>query len=424
MPCLTTTATACHSLLSGIVALAMALMTTPIALGAQTASNVKCNRCVDETDLKKNVVTRTTLGKKSVGSKQLAKGAVTGSRIERGAVTFGKLDPALLAPLGNVVQVAKTGPFTDPIEAMESITDASKHNPYLLRIAPGWYYLNRTLQMKPWVDIEGSGREQTTLWGRGHLYDPGMSTGLVQGANHAEIRNLTIKNENASSASYCPGGSCIRVATLYNLNVSPTITDVRIYAVGDNLVGLYNQGTASPRISHTEVIVWKPGSIAILNSGSFLQDETSTPRLIHVTAHSTDAEAIVNQYNRPLLMNVVAWGSNDTISNISSAPVLMNVTATATSQPGTTIDNTGDSDALLMNVTVKNSWKDLSDGIGIDGSSRILHSNIGDRSYPPSKYFPVGGPSLIGNTMLEGLAPVGTKCFNAFNINLEPVTCD
>jgi pectin methylesterase-like acyl-CoA thioesterase len=66
----------------------------------------------------------------------------------------------------NIITVAKSGgDFTDPVAAVDSISDASATNPYLVVIAPGVYTVTQTLQMKQYVDIAGSGEEVTKLTG-------------------------------------------------------------------------------------------------------------------------------------------------------------------------------------------------------------------------------------------------------------------
>ena len=50
--------------------------------------------------------------------------------------------------LKNVDTVAKAnGDFTDPVAAVNSITDASATNPYLVVICPGVYTITQTLMM-------------------------------------------------------------------------------------------------------------------------------------------------------------------------------------------------------------------------------------------------------------------------------------
>ena len=69
-------------------------------------------------------------------------------------------------PLKNVITVAKAnGKFTDPVAAVNSITDASATNPYLVVIGPGVYTVTSPVVMKPYVDIAGSGENVTKITG-------------------------------------------------------------------------------------------------------------------------------------------------------------------------------------------------------------------------------------------------------------------
>ena len=73
---------------------------------------------------------------------------------------------AINKPLKNVVTVAKAnGIFTDPVAAVNSITDASATNPYLVVIGPGVYTVTSPVVMKPYVDITGSGENVTKITG-------------------------------------------------------------------------------------------------------------------------------------------------------------------------------------------------------------------------------------------------------------------
>lgn len=80
------------------------------------------------------------------------------------------------------------------LAALNDITTASSTNPYLLKIEPGVYDLNGgTLNMQPYVDIEGSGEDVTTI-------TSGTALATVQGADNAEMRWLTVQNTAAGYA--------------------------------------------------------------------------------------------------------------------------------------------------------------------------------------------------------------------------------
>jgi hypothetical protein len=80
------------------------------------------------------------------------------------------------------------------LSALQGITNAgpTHTNPYLLKIEPGMYDLNgATLSMQPYVDIEGSGEDVTTITSN-------TTSETVSGAKNAELRWLTVQNTDAS----------------------------------------------------------------------------------------------------------------------------------------------------------------------------------------------------------------------------------
>ena len=85
---------------------------------------------------------------------------------------------------------------TKLLNAIAGITSASATDPWLLKIEPGTYDLGSSrLQMKSWVDVEGSGIRPTTIKGAG---PSGSNDAIVLGASNSEIRGVTIKCENTA----------------------------------------------------------------------------------------------------------------------------------------------------------------------------------------------------------------------------------
>ena len=121
--------------------------------------------------------------------------------------------------LGMVKKYAKTavvGPVGSPgenggilLEALADISDADLDNPYLVKLEPGVYHVADTsIEMKPYVDIEGSGTGTTRVEGEIGAYD----RGVVIGADNAEMRFLSIENLGGvatadSTGVYCDGAS-------------------------------------------------------------------------------------------------------------------------------------------------------------------------------------------------------------------------
>ncbi|MBI4873138.1 MAG: collagen-like protein [Acidobacteria bacterium] len=102
-----------------------------------------------------------------------------------------KGDPTLIRTLVvNPVPGSASASGTALLTALAGITGASASNPYVLKIEPGVYDLGaQVLSMKPYVDIEGSGRAVTKIAGGN------WTTVILEG--NCEIRDLAVSNANA-----------------------------------------------------------------------------------------------------------------------------------------------------------------------------------------------------------------------------------
>lgn len=103
------------------------------------------------------------------------------------------------------------GGFTTVTAALNSITDASTSNHYIIYFAPGVY--NEQVTMKPFVDIEGAGELTTRIT---FTSSASNTTGTLLGGNIAELRFLTVENT---------GGNMIAIA-IYNKSVAPRLSHV------------------------------------------------------------------------------------------------------------------------------------------------------------------------------------------------------
>lgn len=135
------------------------------------------------------------------------------------------------------------------IEALASVSPTSSDR-WLLKIEPGIYDVGTNyLQMKSWLDVEGSGVLQTEIRGAGQTGVFSFGEGVVKGAGNSELRNLTV-----SCISSEESVGCIAVA---NVNTSPLFTHVKVTASGtgtDSRWGFRNTG-ASPLLNHVDVEV-------------------------------------------------------------------------------------------------------------------------------------------------------------------------
>ncbi len=150
------------------------------------------------------------------------------------------------------------GKFTDPVAAVNSITEASASNPYLMVIGPGVYTFTSQLQMKEYVEIPGSGCNVTRITGAISTEEYSTSAVII-GASNAAICSLKVENI----------GGRYRSIALYDNSTSPTLTDVTATASG----GTYSYGVSisysNQKIRHSTM----KGDADGLHTGS---DSTST----------------------------------------------------------------------------------------------------------------------------------------------------
>jgi hypothetical protein len=143
----------------------------------------------------------------------------------------------------NLLVVAKRGgDFATIADALDSITDNDADHRYLVKVAPGTY--TEQVAMKPFVDIEGSGKNTTTIV---NPVLPGPE-GTVLGSDNAEIRQLTIRSESESPAY---------PAAVYNSSASPSIRDVNIFVSGRNSSAIFNRNS-SPTADNLSIVASYP----------------------------------------------------------------------------------------------------------------------------------------------------------------------
>lgn len=218
-------------------------------------------------------------------------------------------DKVVVIPLSgksmqNVVTVAKGGGrFTDPVAAMDSISDASATNPYLLLIGPGQYTLTSTLVMKEYVDVAGSGENVTLLTGAFSNSGATTASAIVSGAKHTTISNLSIKNI---------GGSKTYSLGVYNyyLDISTRMIQVNITATGGatSNMGVYN--VHSPQLIMQNVSAIASGSpvnYGIYNNSSSIIITNSN---VLVWGGTTNNYGIYNSGSTPVIEGCDVYAYN------------------------------------------------------------------------------------------------------------------
>jgi hypothetical protein len=120
-----------------------------------------------------------------------------------GGKTPAQIVASVPRPAG-VIWVAKSGgQFTSVKAALASITDNGPAHPYVIMVGPGTFVETSTIVLKTFVDIEGSGRNRTTLFCDCHGSGfSGHATVSETTAIDAEVRDLTITNITNANGTY------------------------------------------------------------------------------------------------------------------------------------------------------------------------------------------------------------------------------
>jgi hypothetical protein len=234
------------------------------------------------------------------------------------------------SPLQNIVTVAKAnGKFTDPVAAVNSITDASATNPYLVLIAPGKYTLTATMVMKPYVDISGSGEYITKLAGAISSTDTATSA-IVKGANHATLSNLSISNTGGNSCSI----GIYTTGLDFSARLQQVLTTV---SGGSNFTfGVYNTDHSSPIMTDVNVIVQGSVDGNGFNFGVLNQDYSSP---------------IMTRVNTVAQGGIFNYGVNNTDH---SSPIMTDVN-TAAPGGGSTYKNYGVFNCIFSSPQIRRS---------------------------------------------------------------------
>lgn len=205
------------------------------------------------------------------------------------------------------------------LRAVADIAAPSAADPWLVKIEPGVYDLDgRSLAMRPFVDVEGSGEGVTIVRSTVN------GTGTVRGADDAELRELTVLNTAPAQAvalrndaarfsvsrvtCLAQGGSAFSAA-LSNFAEGGVFRDVTARAEGSPVAtGIGTDGGLLLRAR-----AFASGS----NFAYGVFSSASTGEIADVTAEATGtsyATAFRNESGGPLLRNVRALGRGANIS--------------------------------------------------------------------------------------------------------------
>ena len=154
------------------------------------------------------------------------------------------------------------------VAAIAGISDAAADNPYLVSIEPGRFDLGaRSLVLKDYVDVAGSGQGATTIAGT----VDGTVVRLIQLAN-AELRSLRI--EVTATDSYYSTVGCyyiptsVRDVTVATTNTQALVWGLSLYGCTATLSGITVEGSA---IDSTSAGMW---AVSVSDGSATIKDLT------------------------------------------------------------------------------------------------------------------------------------------------------
>jgi pectin methylesterase-like acyl-CoA thioesterase len=299
-------------------------------------------------------------------------------------------------------------------QAIDSISGASATNPFVVKVMPGVYDLGTgTLSMKPHVDVEGSGPENTIVTSSNNNVDGSTCTvGTVLMANDSAIRNIRVVNRAPAL-----GGAYTTVAALVFNNVKAKAEHMTIMTGSDTAVGGQNNGACT----------YGPFADATLNDVTIEARNNSnglTTAIIAMGGRLIVTNSKLSAFNAGGWCDVI----NDNTPYLESTTILINNT-TIEGACGTAVaiysnwNHIRISDStLVLNVGASGSAVPFQASGGTElsmTSSRILVSGA------PATYW-FGSPDTvkIATTELPGDLSqfVGVKLVSDYDANFNPIT--
>jgi hypothetical protein len=380
-----------------------------------TAQDTNSGAGVKTGHLQNKAVTAAKLADGAVGTLQLAAGAVTDAKIA-GPISAAKLpigttagtvaagnhlhDGLYQRRLANVVVVARSGgDFTDPVAALASITDASAANPYLVKIMPGDYLVSAPVVMKPFVDLEGSGRDITRLY----RTTPSTAAGgaVLLASSASEVRDLTIEAVDASivvsDVAPLAGATPVkltRVAVVGNTTTANSVTGVGVDG-GSEWVIEGSSITVGALGNTLSIGIFGNGLAALTIRGSEVRSTSAVGFAMSVTT-----TAVLLEGSR-----FEGWGG-------------IGVNGAVGQRQAITLRNS------TLITTGTNGLSGVVADVRIEGSTVLVPVGANAFTLQPGSDLRVAGSQVRGPRAVLPGAPVSVACFNNYTPEYTPYTCN
>jgi hypothetical protein len=334
---------------------------------------------------------------------------------------------------GQVVVAKSGGNFTDPRTAVNSITDASATKMYLIKVMPGIYDLGTNpLQMKQYVDVEGSGEDNTVITSQvpNLSNNNACNAATVQMISNSKISKLQVKNTFGAPTSGAPyyetigivfngtGGEVEGVKTrvgtdgnVTNANIGicadgsaiATLQNVDVYTVNSRMgIGgiVFNGDTIGIRTFVGSSVVLKDSTV-ITDAGTVNRGDWSTA--IQGSGSFTVTDSYLKSLNGGWAETVYGnLGNTDNVS-ISHSKIYA-INGNSSGAGGDNIAVTGGANLSIINSEIHASSTPLCDNNhALQGGGKIANS-------------------LIDAPEGDGLALWYGKLFNNYNVSFDPIS--
>jgi hypothetical protein len=115
----------------------------------------------------------------------------------------GVTNPPSFGNYENVIVVAKSGgDFTSVAAALNSISDASENNRYLVRVAPGIYAEDNLVEIAGYVHLQGDGPATTIITSNRGSGSPNQNAATLYMEENSYLSNLGVRNTGAGPISF------------------------------------------------------------------------------------------------------------------------------------------------------------------------------------------------------------------------------
>jgi hypothetical protein len=115
----------------------------------------------------------------------------------------GVIDPPSFGSYENVIVVAKSGgDFTSVAAALNSISDASANNRYLVRVAPGIYTESNAVQVPGYVHLQGDGPNVSVITSDRGAAVPNNTAATIDMLENSRLSNLAVRNTGSGPLSF------------------------------------------------------------------------------------------------------------------------------------------------------------------------------------------------------------------------------